>query len=84
MPENVQIGPDLARCFGHYRAQSARYALLFCVRCPKVKACVQTAWGTGDARPARRRAARWEDSTQLGVRSSQPPRPRPEGYWLAT
>jgi hypothetical protein len=80
MADGVQIGPDLARCFGHYRAQSPRYALLFCVRCPKVKDCVQRAWGTGDSRRARRREARWTDPRQMNVGRPSPP----SGYWLAT
>lgn len=53
-------GPDLARCFGHYRQQSVRYALHYCLECPKLKQCVRTTWGVD--RPRRSRRDAWPPS----------------------
>lgn len=45
---------DLSRCFGLYQQQSVAYALTHCMACPKMKACVRSAWGVGQFRRSRR------------------------------
>lgn len=60
----VISGPDLERCFGHYRQQSVRYALQYCLECTKVKQCVRTAWGVD--RPRRTRRDDWSADTRGG------------------
>jgi hypothetical protein len=57
-------GPDLARCFGHHRQQSVRYALHYCLACHKLKQCVRATWGVDRPRRARRDAASWPGSRQ--------------------
>jgi hypothetical protein len=52
----ISGGPDLARCFGHYRQQSVRYALQHCLECKKLKQCVRTTWGVDRPRRSRRDA----------------------------
>jgi len=66
-------GPDVARCFGRYRAQTPQYALSTCVHCPRLKACVRTAWGLERPRRGDDRDRWWERSPR--ARAVQRPRP---------
>ncbi len=72
MVEDSRRAPDPSRCFGKYRLQSPQYALAYCVSCPKVKACVRTAWGLEPPHRTAHRGAWWE-----GSRRAQG-RPRPD------
>ena len=76
--------PDLSRCFGKQRQQTAQYALTFCIRCPLLKSCVRTAWGMeGPPQRTRRRGAWWEGSPR--ALAGLPPEPPPtSGYYQAT
>ncbi len=79
LPEGM---PDLSRCFGHYRQQTPQYALTVCLRCPKLKACVRTAWGVD----VPRRSARydwWESTKKARARRRSSP-PGANDYLSAT
>ena len=65
-------GPDLSKCFGHYRQQTITYALRHCLECNKLKACVRAAWGIDQPRRARRSA--WDGGEARG-RGHRPPWP---------
>lgn len=58
--------PDTSRCFGKYRAQSPIYALNVCVRCPRIKSCVRTAWGLEEPRRTKGRGLYWEGRKRPG------------------
>jgi hypothetical protein len=66
----VSSGPDLARCFGHYRQQSVRYALQYCLECAKLKQCVRTTWGVDRPRRSRRDAWSVDGRRQDGTPSA--------------
>lgn len=74
--------PDLSRCFGHYRAQSPQYALAFCVKCPKLKPCVRTAWGLDMPRRGDDRRGVWWERSPRG-RAGRTVAP-PAGDYAAT
>jgi hypothetical protein len=81
MREDAAPAPDVSRCFGRYRAQTPQYALVYCVRCPKLKSCVRTAWGLEGPRRGTRRDWWWESSPR-GM--TQRPAPPPNVEHLAT
>ncbi len=73
MTDSNRRAPDLSRCFGRYRAQTARYALTYCVECPKLKSCVRTVWGLEGPRQTVRRNYWWETSPRGLARAPAPP-----------
>jgi hypothetical protein len=72
MEQEFSAGPDTARCFGHYRAQTPYYALAFCVKCPKLKPCVRTVWGMELPRRGKGREVWWENSPRGLAHIAQP------------
>lgn len=61
---------DLARCFGHHSEQSVQYALQHCLKCRKLKSCVQQSWSAGKPR-------RWQRDDWWEARPDIRPGKRP-------
>lgn len=79
----LQAG-ETRRCFGRYRAQSPQYALAECVKCPRLKDCVRTAWGMEQPKRVARREYSWEMSPRGRAAVATPQPLGPTRYDLAT